>query len=221
MSIYQPFTYKLAWTDLGVYYYGVRYAQGCTPADLWTTYFTSSQVVAELRETYGDPDVIEIRRVFEDSDSAIDWEHKVLRRLKVMEKDNWLNRGIGKAPRFHESHREALKLAAKNRKYTPAGYAALSARTKKLWADSDFRKTRIDQITKGMTPEGKARIAEFQRGRTRTDEHKQLISDMRKAEWSDDEKTAARKKAISDAIKAKWADPEYRAKMMSRRKTKK
>lgn len=221
MNIYLPYTYHIVWSGHNKHYYGVRYAEGCHPDDFWTSYFTSSQVVQELREQLGEPDIIQIRKTFPDKLSAIEWEHKVLRRLKVMDKDTWLNRHIGKAPFFHESHRENLKKSARNRKYSDSGRSKLSDRSKKLWADPEYKKSQAESISNGMTDESKARIAEFQTGRTRTPEHKKLISEMRKAEWSDEEKSAARKKAISDKIKAKWQDPEYRAKMMARRKKKK
>ena len=47
-----------------------------------------------IRE-YGDPDIIEVRRVFEDDHKCFEWEEKVLRKLNVLEEDKWLNRNIG------------------------------------------------------------------------------------------------------------------------------
>jgi len=38
-----PYTYKLIFKPTGQYYYGVRYAKGCQPSDLWDKYFTSSK----------------------------------------------------------------------------------------------------------------------------------------------------------------------------------
>lgn len=220
MNIYQPYTYYIAWSEHNQHYYGVRYADSCHPGDFWASYFTSSRVVHQLREELGEPDIIQIRKTFSDKLSAIEWEHRVLRRLRVMDKDSWVNRHIGKAPFFHESHRENLKEAAKNRQISDKGRVMLSKRSKKLWADTQYKKSQSEAISSGMTVEAKRKISEFQTGRTRLDEHKQIISDMRKAEWADEEKAFARKKAISDKIKAKWADPEYRAKMMARRKKK-
>ncbi len=96
-NIYTPFTYHIAWTNIDKHYYGVRYAEGCQPSDLWSSYFTSSKLVFDYRQQYGEPDVIEIRRTFDDADSAVAWEHKVLRRLNVLESDKWLNQCIGDA----------------------------------------------------------------------------------------------------------------------------
>ena len=98
MSIYnQPYTYVIGWTRLNKYYYGVRYAKKCNPSDLWVSYFTSSKFVKRLREKEGEPDIKQIRKIFTDTKSAILWEAKVLRRLDVLSKDNWLNQNIAGA----------------------------------------------------------------------------------------------------------------------------
>lgn len=214
MSTYQPYTYLIAWSDPGLHYYGVRYATNCHPGDLWTTYFTSSTLVQRARLFFGEPDIIQIRKTFDDKDAAIEWEHKVLRRMRVMESANWLNRHIGKAPRFHPSHREAMSKARIGYKFGDKTKKKLSDIRRNEWKDPDIRARRS---VNNHTPEGRERIAEYQRGQTRSEEHKSTIREMRQAEWADPEKTAARKKAISDAVKAKWADPEYRARMMARR----
>ena len=87
-----PYTYVIGWSHLGVRYYGVRFAQGCDPAELWQTYFTSSQHVTQFCELHGDPDVLQIRKTFASTRSAQQWEHRVLRRLRVTQSDQWLNR---------------------------------------------------------------------------------------------------------------------------------
>lgn len=80
-------------------YYGVRYASNCHPSDFWVTYFTSSKRVTEYRKMYGDPDIIEIRRTFT-SDNRInearEFETRVLRRLQVHKRQDYLNVGINK-----------------------------------------------------------------------------------------------------------------------------
>ncbi len=92
ISTSTPYTYVIGWSNLGVRYYGVRFAQDCDPKELWHTYFTSSQHVAEFCHRHGDPDVIQIRKIFSSAQSAQLWEHRVLRRLKVTQNDRWLNR---------------------------------------------------------------------------------------------------------------------------------
>ena len=45
-----PFTYLIGWKNLNKYYYGVRYADNSTPSDLWTVYFSSSDIVTDYRK---------------------------------------------------------------------------------------------------------------------------------------------------------------------------
>ena len=87
-----PFTYLIGWSKLNKYYYGVRFARSCKPSDLWTTYFTSSNYVKEVRTINGEPDIIQVRRIFDNVKEARAWEHKVLRRLKANIKDKWINK---------------------------------------------------------------------------------------------------------------------------------
>jgi len=95
MDIYnQPYTYVIGWTHLNKYYYGVRYAKKCNPLDLWVSYFTSSNFVKRLREKEGEPDIKQVRKIFNDTKTAILYEAKVLRRLDVLKKDKWLNMAI-------------------------------------------------------------------------------------------------------------------------------
>jgi NUMOD3 motif. len=87
-----PFTYYLFHRPTGKKYYGVKWAEGCHPNDLWTNYFTSSFKVVDLIERYG-PDSfdVEVRRTFKTPEEAVLWECKVLRRLRVVSNDEWLN----------------------------------------------------------------------------------------------------------------------------------
>ena len=102
MDIYPhtPYTYRIKWSSTGVSYYGVRYATGCHPNDLWTTYFTSSKHVLNYRESHGEPDIIEIRKVFNGPDKVTQarlFETKVLRRLDVLNRNDYLNRNVAGA----------------------------------------------------------------------------------------------------------------------------
>ena len=86
------YTYLIGWTKYNKWYYGVRYAKGCKPLELWNTYFTSSSYVKSFREKFGEPDVIQIRKIFNSKDKAILWENKVLNKMDVIHKDMWLNK---------------------------------------------------------------------------------------------------------------------------------
>lgn len=93
------YTYLIGWSKLDAWYYGVRYAKRCKPSELWRTYFTSSRYVHDFRALHGEPDVIEIRKIFGTQDKAILWESRVLRRLDVIHNSRWLNRTNNQAIR--------------------------------------------------------------------------------------------------------------------------
>lgn len=86
-----PYTYLLGWPDQNKWYYGVRYAHDCDPKELWLSYKTSSKYVREHAAVYGNPAIIEIRRTFKTPSLARIWEHKVLRRMKVVMSEKFLN----------------------------------------------------------------------------------------------------------------------------------
>ena len=92
----QPFTYHLFHKPTGLHYYGARYSKDCAPTDLWTVYFSSSPLVKDLIKTYGaDSFTFEIRKVFNNAESALEWEHRVLTKLGAADNKNWLNRHNG------------------------------------------------------------------------------------------------------------------------------
>lgn len=92
----RPYTYLIGWKSLNLYYYGSRYRNGCDPSDLWVSYFTSSKAVAEMRETAGEPDTIEVRKVFSSKKKALEHEHKVLRRIGAKSRPDFLNKTNGR-----------------------------------------------------------------------------------------------------------------------------
>lgn len=108
-----PYTYLIGWSHLNKWYYGVRYAKGCHPSDLWTKYFTSSKQVYNYRNQHGEPNIIKVRRVFDNVDVARKWENRILRKIYLREE--WLNISISangvidyKSPKFLNAMREGL-----------------------------------------------------------------------------------------------------------------
>lgn len=89
-----PYVYLIGWSKLNKFYYGARWSSTCDPSDLWTTYFTSSKHVAKFRKEHGEPDIIQVRKTFESRNMCQEYEMKVLRRLKVLTNDKWLNKNI-------------------------------------------------------------------------------------------------------------------------------
>lgn len=143
MTTYQPYTYIIGWTSINKFYYGVRYAKNCNPSDLWMSYFTSSRYVKNLRETIGEPDVIKVRRTFSEAKQAIEWEHKALRRLKVLKKPQWINKNInGKAfcPEKPKGHQVGSRNSMFGKKHKP-----FSNQTRAKMSDAKKGKKRPDQ----------------------------------------------------------------------------
>lgn len=87
----KPYTYLIGWSKFNKFYYGVRYAKNCDPSDLWVKYFTSSNIVKEFRKTNGEPDIIEVRKLFSTKQEAIVWENKVLKRIYAVKREDFLN----------------------------------------------------------------------------------------------------------------------------------
>lgn len=87
-----PYTYLLKHKPTGKFYYGCRFADGCHPSEFWNTYKTSSKYVKHLIEQYGsDSFEYEIRKTFSDKNSARVWETKVLKKMNVVHRDDFLN----------------------------------------------------------------------------------------------------------------------------------
>lgn len=91
-NIYTPYTYLIGWSEKNAYYYGVRYASKCHPSDLWNKYFTSSKYVRSFRTMHGEPDIIQIRKTFTTAYEAIKWEDRVLQKMKLHERSDFLNK---------------------------------------------------------------------------------------------------------------------------------
>lgn len=88
----KPYTYLIKHIPTNTFYYGVRYSKDCDPKDFWVKYFTSSNKVKQLRKQYGDDSFIfEIRKEFDSVEKAIHWEERVLRRMKIPHRNDFLN----------------------------------------------------------------------------------------------------------------------------------
>lgn len=92
-----PYTYLLGWSEHNKYYYGVRFAKNCTPDDLWREYKTSSKHVKKFAEIYGDPDIIQVRKIFKEVGDAREWESRVLRKMHVVSDSRFLNKTDNKS----------------------------------------------------------------------------------------------------------------------------
>lgn len=95
-----PYCYFIGWPKLNKFYYGVKFGIGANPETFWKTYFTSSELVAQYRQQYGEPSIIEIRKIFDpivygslDSSqlAATKHENTVIRRMNMVPEERFLN----------------------------------------------------------------------------------------------------------------------------------
>ena len=97
----KPYTYLVKFKPTGKVYYGSRcqnYTKfNRTPADdFWHIYTTSSNTINDLIKEYGkDAFEYEIRRTFDTVEEMSAWETKVLKRCRVLERqDIWMNSNV-------------------------------------------------------------------------------------------------------------------------------
>lgn len=89
------YTYSITHKPSQLRYYGVRKSKRAPYLDLWKKYFTSSKRVKQLILQDGkEAFEYKVRKIFKSFDEAQDWEAKVLRRLKVTKRTDWLNYNI-------------------------------------------------------------------------------------------------------------------------------
>lgn len=175
-----PFTYLIGWSHQDLWYYGVKYAKGCKPSDLWTTYFTSSKYVNECRGLYGEPDIIEIRRVFNTPKAAVLWEDAVIRRGKLFERSNFLNKAYTGGIHYDENVRKKMSDHAKQPR-SDIYKTARSNTMKRLWKEGVFNnrptktKEHQEKITNSLLHRYQ-NIPHHSKGIKLSEEHKNNIS---------------------------------------------
>jgi ABC-type multidrug transport system ATPase subunit len=136
-------------------YYGVRYAANAEPSDLGDSYFTSSKTVKDLIEEHGlgcfD---FQVRREFDDAESAVAWEQKVLKRLRVLQRKDWINQSIGTTHRAVEprspDHARKIGLAHKGK--------VVSEETRKKLSQNFKGKKHKPETLEKMSQQRKGRI---------------------------------------------------------------
>lgn len=92
----KPFAYLITSKIDGRRYYGIKFSKDADPAQLWTTYFTSSKEVRAKVAKYGaDAFTAEVRKVFETAEQAINWESRFLTRINAALREDWMNKSNG------------------------------------------------------------------------------------------------------------------------------
>lgn len=196
----KPYTYLIGWTQQDRWYYGCRFSKTACSSDLWVKYFTSSRYVAKMRIDFGEPDVVEVRREFDTPAATRAWEERVLRRLKAIKSDRWLNRCYGGVffhtspegymviaeklrgvPRSAET-KEKLRIARTGKKnpHTKEWSVKVSAAKMGHVVTAETReKLRAANIGKKQTPEALAKMIAKTTGTKRSDETKEKMRQAR------------------------------------------
>lgn len=169
-----PFTYLVGWSKTRTFYYGVRYASNVGPESLWESYFTSSNYVKQHRQENGEPDIIQIRRTFITKHDAVIWEQKVLRRLKVLDRNDFLNKALSSGKGYYrekgckghphtEEHKQKMRTLMKQRVFTEEHRQRMSIGSSGKKA-SDETKLKMSQSQKGRvhSEETKAKMRAYQ-----------------------------------------------------------
>lgn len=236
-----PYTYLIGWSELDLWYYGVKFGKSADPALFWVNYFTSSKYVKSLREEFGEPDVREIRKTFEPKEAASEWERKVIRRLGAVWSDKWINRGNGghefnPPPELRARSKTCRQKISEARKRWAAkpenrekaieaarragelGAGKISAKAKERFADPEWKAFydathRTDEYREAAA----IRTSELFKDETYRANHLAAVQsdEYRKKQGEDSRKRyadPAERKRHSDILKAANASPEARAK---------
>lgn len=172
-----PYTYLLKFIPENKFYYGVRYQKGCHPDDLFTTYFTSSKVIKKLLEEYGkDAFVWEIRKTFNNVDSARQWETDVLKKIHAAQRDDFLNEtnNISIPNKKFQTEETKQKIGAKHKgkQLSERTKSLLREKAKKRYADKCLH----PRYGKTHTNEAKSKISKVHKGKSISDNQKQILS---------------------------------------------
>ena len=173
-----PYTYLIGWSHHRKYYYGVRYAKNCHPSDLWTKYKTSSKYVKEACNVWGEPNVVQVRKVFTTRIEAMNWEYRVLKRLQVIKNSQWINK----------TDNAAIDYTTSKRRTGPGRKAALEAITGKTY----------EQI------HGEEKAAQLKQVRSKQAKARWEDRDLRRRMSTKPKDTSK----YRDAALRRWSDPE-------------
>lgn len=156
-----PFTYLIGWTEHNLWYYGVRFAKGCNPNDLWTKYFTSSEVVASTRITLGEPDVVQVRKQFLTEVDAKNWEDKILSSIPKDKRQHWLNQTFSsfRGVVFTETIRKRIGEKSKGRECKTETRDKISKSMKGIKRSEETRLKNSESRNKVIAQHGNAGLA--------------------------------------------------------------
>ena len=207
-TTYQPYTYLIGWKLQQKYYYGVRYAKNSSPDDFWIKYFTSSPSVSAMRLIFGEPDIKQIRKIFSTRDQARRWETRVLKRMKLVIREDFLNKNDSPAPPINNRIMTAEtkeKIGSSNKGKPKSEEHKQKIREARAKQDMSSRKGFK------MPEEAKQKIREARAKQITTQETKEKMSAARKGKkhWAYGKSMSEEtKQKISATLKEKFKNKE-------------
>ena len=209
----KPYTYLIKHKPTGLVYYGFRSANKVDPEqDLWNKYFTSSpKVKLLLEETGADSFDVEIRKTFDTQEQAVEWETKVLRRMRVLESEKWINQNILGYIVPTEESRKKISEANKGRVQTEEEklQRSLSQKgSKRPWSAQNLPKD-VSGANNGMygkqqSEETRRKIGEANRGKTPPNKGVPMSKEQ--------------KAKLSEAMRGRTVDPEVIARRVEKQR---
>jgi tRNA-dihydrouridine synthase len=170
-----PFTYLIGWTELDIFYYGVRYSKDCHPDDLWSSYFTSSTPVKKFRKLNGEPDLIKVDFVFYTAKEATAYEHQFLKENNCVKDSKWLNLGNGGEDFCNLECSEETRQKMRKPKSEETRQKMSDARRGKKLSEEHCKNISDAQKGKTHSDEAKQKISDARRGKKLSEEHKQKM----------------------------------------------
>jgi len=192
---YLAYTYLIKCPN-GKSYYGYRSANKTSPEDdLWKHYYTSSKLIAELREQYSDDEFIAtVDKTFETAEEAYDYETKFLKENDCVNSDDWVNQQCfpvfnSNTGREHtEEAKRKMSEAGKRRKHTEETRRKLSEAAKRR-KHTEETKRKMSESHKGKkmperSEEHRRKLSESGKRRKHTEETKRKMSESTRKEWA-------------------------------------
>ena len=201
------YTYLIGWSKLNKWYYGVRFSKNCSPNDLWIKYFTSSKYVKEYRKNNGEPDIIKIRKIFESSEKARNWETRFIKKVKAVSNNNWLNK-TNNTDKFYSEGELSSEHKKKLSKIRSEKNIGNTFRKGKKFSEESILKLKISRnarkdkpmLGKKMSDESKNKMRLSKLGKKMNDSFKVSCSERNKKRYEDPEN----RKKISEKMKEVW-----------------
>lgn len=232
-----PYTYVITNQLTGIRYYGARWRKGCSPSDLWVSYFTSSKLVHSLIESQGvETWTIEIRKIFDTAEQCIEWEQKVLRRLNIPYNPVWYNQSRagqnfvlkGKAKDLHAqivsehtkrmwqdpAYSNMMKNIHKARWAIEENRRAHGDKVKLYWEDEAWRhQITMERKSRSNTPKAREQRRQAALNNWQREEYRHNHQAAMKLVRSTPEWLEGNRKRMQD----RWDDPTERQKILDSR----